>query len=215
MKQKFSVNSITFRNIRGSHRQYLLLTSAIVLAIYFVATALLFVSTMLISLREQHYLQMGRQDVIIFNCKDAPLDDLVEDNILSEYGIASILGYVLPDGKNKGNGFSIAKFDDTALNLVHRDMVEGRLPVKVGEIAIEQSALARLRSQAGVGDTLQLTYKVPDGDNFMNEHVQKSFILTGILKDKLVYLNHYQDQIPAYADFPAAVLSADEEITPG
>ncbi|NLB41162.1 MAG: FtsX-like permease family protein, partial [Clostridiales bacterium] len=160
-------------------------------------------------------LQMGRQDVIIFDCKDAPLNDLVEDNILSEYGTASILGYVLPDGKNEGNGFSIAKFDDTALNLIHRDVLEGRLPVKVGEAALEQSALARLLSEAGVGDTIQLTYKVPNGDDFMNEPVQKSFILTGILKDKLVYLNHYKDQIPAYADFPAAVLSADEEITPG
>ena len=215
MKQNFSVNSIALGNMRGRYKQYLMLTIGIVLAIYFVATAFLFASTVFSSLREQHYLRIGKQDVIFFDYKDNSLDELVDEGILSEYGTAWVLGYVLPDGKNEANGFSIAKFDDTALNLAHGDVIEGKLPGKSGEIALERSALARLRTDAGVGDTIQLTFMVPDGAGFMNVPVQKNFILTGILRDKLIYLDPFQGQIPAYADFPTGVLSDEEEITSG
>lgn len=215
MLSNFSINSIALGNIRGRHRQYALLIAGIVLAVYFAATALLFASTMSTSLRERHYHRLGEQDAIVFDCKDAPLEELIVSGVFSEYGTAEILGYVLPDGQNKANGFSIAIFDDTALTLARKDTLEGRLPEKAGEIALERSTLARLRTDAGLGDTVTLTLMIPDGTGFMDSPVQKSYTLVGVLTDKLIYLENLALTVPAYHDYPAGLLSAEEQIAAG
>ena len=215
MRSTFSVNSIAIANLRSRRKQYRLLITGILLAIYFVATALLFAATMFTSLKEKYYQLAGKQDAIIFNCQDAPLEELLEKGVFSEYGTAEIIGYVLPDGQDIGSGFSIARFDETAIKLAGKEAVEGRLPNKTGEIALERSALARLRSGAQVGDTITLTLLIPDGNDFLDPPVQKTFTLVGILSDKLAYLNHNFVGTPAYHDFPAGVVSADEPITPG
>ncbi|MDW7650937.1 MAG: FtsX-like permease family protein [Bacillota bacterium] len=215
MKQNVTINSIAIGNIRGRRRQYSLLIIGIVLAIYFVATTLLFASTMFTSLRERHYHRFGEQDAIMFNSKDAPLDELILTGIFSEYGIAKIHGYVLPDGKSQNHGFSVAVFDDSALALARKDTIEGRLPEKAGEIALEQSTLARLRTGAVVDDTITLTLLVPDGRGFMDLPVQKEYTLVGVLNDKLIHLERRGPSAPAYNDYPAGVLFAEEQITAG
>jgi len=215
MERKFSINSIALGNLRRRRGRYILLVTGIVLAIYFVAAALLFADTMFTSLREQHYDRLGEQDAIVFDCGEAPLEELISTGIFSEYGTADILSYVLPDGQNRENGFSIARFDQAALTLARKEPLEGRLPEKAGEIALEQSALARLRTAAGVGDTITLTLLLPDGSGFMDAPVQKSYTLVGILTDKLVFLDRLGYLIPAYHDYPAGVLSAEEQIETG
>jgi len=212
----FSLNSITFNNIRNRRRQYILLTVAIVLALYFVATMLLFASTMFASLKEQHYRRFGEQDVIIFDAAREPLAELLSSGLLTDdYGKAAIHGYVLPDGKSKSSGFSIAVFDEKALALARKDLIAGRLPEQAGEIALEQSVLARLRTKAAVGDTITLTLAIPDGVNFLDFTVEKSFKLVGIVSDKLIYLDKFDSAIPVYRDFPAGILAEAEEITAG
>jgi len=211
-KSPFTVNSIALANLRGRRGEYRLLITGIVLAIYFIATTLLFAATMYTSLREQHYRQVGRQDAVIFNCQDAPLEELTANGVFSEYGTAETVGYVLPDGQNEGNGFSIARFDETAINLARKEALEGRLPEKAGEIALERSTLARLRSGAAVGDAVPLTLLIPDGTDFLDAPVQKTFTLVGILSDQLLYIEKLYPHpgTPAYRDLPAGVLSAKE-----
>ncbi len=231
MASRFSINSIALGNIRRRRGSYLLLIAGIVLAVYFVAAALFFADTMFTSLREQHYNRLGEQDAIVFDCGDRPLTGLISGNVFSNYGVAEILGYVLPEGEDstgasnglagpvgpnrRENGFSIARFDDTALALARKEPLEGRLPEKAGEIALERSALARLRSQAGIGESITLTLLVPDGSGFLEAPVRKSYTLVGILTDKLIYLSRWNTVYPAYRDYPAAVLSMDEQIEPG
>ncbi|HOA35738.1 MAG TPA: FtsX-like permease family protein [Bacillota bacterium] len=215
MEAKFSLTSIALGNLRRRRGRYLLLIAGIVLAIYFVATALLFADTMFVSLRERHYNRQGEQDAIVFDCGEAPLEELISRGIFSEYGTAGILGCVLPDGQEQENGFSIARFDEAALALARQEPLEGRLPEKAGEIALERSALARLRSSAGVGDKITLTLLVPDGSGFMEKPIQKSYTLVGILADKQIYLDRWNSATPAYRDYPAGVLSTNEQIEPG
>ncbi len=216
MDRKFSINSIALGNIRRRRGRYLLLIAGIVLAIYFVSTALFFADTLFTSLREQHYSRLGEQDAIIFNCGGAPLEELVTGGILSEYGVAEILACVLPDGESRTNSFSLAHFDDTALALARKEPLEGRLPEKPGEIALERTALARLRSKAGLGDRITLTLLIPDGSAFMEEEVQKDYTLVGVLGDELTYLEErLAMREPAYTDYPAGVLAAAEQIEAG
>ncbi|NMD43198.1 MAG: FtsX-like permease family protein, partial [Firmicutes bacterium] len=183
-----------------------------------------FADSMFTSLREQHYSRLGEQDAIIFNCGGAPLEKLVTGGIFTEYGVAEILGCVLPDGESENNSFSIARFDDTALALTRKETLAGRLPEKAGEIALERSTLARLRSEAAVGDRITLTLLIPDGSIFLDTPVEKSYTLVGILTDKLIYLEQWRhmSEAPSYTmgsfghpDYPAGVLAADEQIEPG
>ncbi len=214
MDHRFSINSIALGNIRRRRGRYLLLIVGIVLAIYFVATALLFADTMFTSLREQHYNRLGEQDAIVFNCGGAPLEELLSNGIFSEYGTAEILGCVLPDGKSRENSFSIARFGETALRLARKDLLEGRLPEKAGEITLERSVLAQLRTEAGVGDAITLTLMIPEGKGFLDAFVQKNYVLVGVLTDKLIYLNQH-GIMPAYRDYPAGMVSAEEQIEAG
>ena len=224
MDRRFSINSIALGNIRRRRGRYLLLIAGIGLAIYFVAAALFFADTMFTSLREQHYGRLGEQDAIIFNCGGAPLEKLVTGGIFTEYGVAEILGCVLPDGESEKNSFSIARFDDTALALARKEPLEGRLPEKPGEIAPERSVLSRLRSETGLGDRITLTLLIPNGSTFLDTPVEKSYTLVGILTDKLLYLEQwrYMSDSPAYTmgqsghpSYPAGVLAASEQIEPG
>ncbi|NLA05076.1 MAG: FtsX-like permease family protein [Firmicutes bacterium] len=215
MNRKFSINSIALGTIRRRRGRYLLLIVGIVLAIYFVAIALLFADTMFTSLREQHYNRFGEQDAVVFDCGEEPLTELITTGIFSEYGTAEILGYVLPDNEDMESGFSIARFGENALKLTRKEPLEGRLPVKAGEIALERSALARLRSNAGVGDRITLTLLIPNGTGFMETPVEKSYSLVGILSDKLFHLDRSFNILPAYGDCPASVLFAGEQIEPG
>ena len=216
MNQRFSINSIALGNIRRRRGNYLLLILGIVLAVYFVAAALLFADTMFTSLREQHYNRLGTQDAIILNCGGAPLEELVTGGIFSEYGQAEIMGYALPEDGNPENGFSLARFDETALKLFRLKPLDGRLPEKAGEIALEQGAMARLRLRAKTGDRITLTLQIPDGSAFMAELVQKNYVLVGLLPDRLIHhQNRYALSVPAYHDYPAGLLSVEEQIEPG
>lgn len=216
MNRKFSINSIALGNIRRRRGNYLLLILGIVLAVYFVAVMLLFADTMFTSLREQHYKRLGRQDAIILNCGGAPLEDLVTGGIFSEFGQVEIMGYALPEDENRENGFSLARFDESSLNLFRLKPLEGRLPEKAGEIALEQGALARLRLRAEVGDRITLTLLIPDGNAFMAEPVKKNYVLVGILPNRLIHhQSRYALSVPAYNDYPAGLLSDEEQIEPG
>ena len=216
LRADISLTSIAFGNFRNRRRQYLLLTVAIMLALYFVTTMLLFASTMFTSLRERHYQRFGEQDIIFFDAAREPMTELLTGGILTnDYGKAAIYGYVMPDGQSKANGFSVAVFDEKALALARKDVLAGRLPERAGEIALEQSMLARLRTKAELGDTLALTLAVPDGVDFLDSTVQKNYKLVGIISDKLIYLDEWNSALPVYRDFPAGILSPAEEITAG
>ena len=64
--------------------------------------------------------------------------------------------------------------------------------------------LARLRLDAGVGDTISLTLLIPTARDF-GYTGPKSFTLVGILADKLIYLDRWERR-PAYRDYPAGCL---------
>ncbi|MDD4797771.1 MAG: FtsX-like permease family protein, partial [Eubacteriales bacterium] len=215
MKKRFTVSTIALQNIRGRKKAYVLLTIAIVLAIYFVATVLLFTSMLVTSLDALHVKRYGSQDIILPDCKDAPLQELVANGALEEYGTARAVGYALVDKQSRSGGFSIASFDDTALRLAGKTVLQGRLPEREGEIAVESSLLARLRGTGDIGGKLTLTLQVPDGTSFLENTVEKTYTLTGILADQRIYTNQWDTMADAYDDYPGAIVSAGEQIEPG
>jgi ABC-type antimicrobial peptide transport system permease subunit len=213
--KRFTVNSIALQNLRRRKKSYVLLMMAIVMAIYFVSTVLLFASMLVTSLDTLHLKHYGSQDVVINNCKAAPLDELATSGALKEYGTASILGYAVLNDQSLSGGFSVATFDPTALRLAGKAVTQGRMPEKEGEIAVEGSVLPRLKSGSELGSQLTLTLRVPDGSEFLKNPVQKTYTLVGILADQLLYQNQWSLLTPAYGDAPAAVVFSSEQVEPG
>ncbi len=212
----FSLSDIALGNLKRRKRQYVMLAFGIALAIYFVATALLFGFGIYTSLQERELNRYGQQDAILFNCGDAPLNDLLTDGTLSALGRAQVLGDVVTNDTQSTRLFAVACYDDTAMALGRKRLKEGAYPAQAGEIALEQAVLARLRQDAGIGDTVTLTLRVPDGSGgFLADTVKKTYTLTGILYDQYIYWEAFGSFDSAYRDVPAGLVSGAERVEPG
>ncbi|MDO5784137.1 MAG: ABC transporter permease [Eubacteriales bacterium] len=218
---RFSINSIALGNLRQHKRTYLSMTVGIVLALFFSASLLLFWNSMQVSIQEIHNKRYGAQDVIYMNGTDEVFDELNGQGWLSVLGKASILEYISLHDPSENTGFSAAVFDDDALQLIDWE-IDGRLPEKAGEIAMEQSALSKIQSDADIGDTITVSAYIPTGmgddgeGTFLDKTVEKTYILVGILSEHYSYLNCSGNGVQAaYNDFPSAVLSKEESIEVG
>ena len=88
------------------------------------------------------------------------------------------------------------------------------MPEKAGEIAVESDALARLRIEAAVGDSLTFTFKIQNDGTYLEKTIEKTYTLTGILIDKRSHIQEYSSGSD-YALIPAAIVSSDEMIEAG
>lgn len=211
-------NSITHlvRNIiEGRRKSYVLLVAAILCAVFFSAFALMVTYGAITSIQDIIDLRYGRQDYIINNANGLPLDDLVDMQLFSGYGTSKTLGYALFDDTNTTNGFSIAQYDEAALELTNKQLLNGTFPEKQGEIAIESAMLDKLGFDGQVGDTITLTVRVPDGTDFLDENFEKTYTLTGILYDQYIYQMRWREVTPVYSDIPAAIVSDQDTIEAG
>ena len=117
-----------------------------------------------------------------------------------ETGFGETLGLVFTDKEEKINGTPIAKLDETAKKLVNPILIEGSFPEKQGEIAIEQTTLLQLGITAKPGDKIKLKMQVQNGEDLSSEIKEKTYILSGILKDKrsnILYSVDDKDVLPS------------------
>lgn len=211
---KFSVNSIALSNIKNRKKQYILLFTGIVLSVYFTATALLFGYSVYTSLTELHSTRQGNQDVVINDCKNISFEELKEKGIFSEFGFAKALFTVLLSGEISGGGFNVCSFDETALKISGKRLLEGRFPQSEGEIALEQSAVAMLRQDININDVITLTITAPG----LDKTVENEYTLVGIIKDQSRYQNQEgisSDRSLEFNRYPAGILSDSEQTIPG
>ena len=215
MKKINNIAQLVRSIIKGRRKSYVFLITAIFFAVLFSSFSMLITYGAITSIQNIVYQRYGYQDYIINNANGLPLEELIERQIFSKYGISKTLGYVLPDGENFVNGFSIAKYDEAALSITNKQLTEGRLPEAKGEIAVESTMLDRVGFEGGVGDEITLILAVPDGTGFLADRYEKTYILTGILYDQYIYQMRWRDVSPVYDDIPAAIVSDEEEIEAG
>ena len=227
----FSVNSIALGNLKQHRKQYITLIFGVILALFFSSSVLLFNHSMQVSEQEIKDDQYGLADRIYMNADSSDFEQLQEDGYFSEMGKASIVEYLCSSDTDiesaledhSGFGVSAAILDETALKLANWS-VDGRLPEKAGEIAIEKSMLECLGyDSASVGDTITVSALIPTGKQsdrgegqFLTDPIEKSYTLVGILSNHYTFIaNACGFDLPVYDDFPSAVLSNEEQITPG
>lgn len=216
MKQLNLLN-IVRSNIKRRKKAYIFLIISIILAVSFAATMTMLGASYISSVNASTAMRIGYQDIIFQNAHGLPMNELVEKGIFSEYGTVKVIGYIMPDKKNIGNGLSAAIFDDISMRISNKQLIEGQFPQNAGEIAVEKFMLNKLGDDVQVGDKVTVTMAIPDGEGFLIEPVEKTYILTGIMHNQVPYITEsYGSSIqPVYMDIPAAIVSEAEQIEPG
>lgn len=215
MKRKLTFNTLALNNLKNRKKQYTLLIIGIVLSMVFSSSVIYLGYSAYYSLEEKQKADYGIFDQLMFNADKEVIEGACEQGYIESAGWGYTIGYAFTDTKDKLNGTSVAKLDETAKMLANPVLLEGEYPSEAGEIAIEKVALAKLGiPSAEVGDTVTVKFSVQNGTEYSQQFQEKSYILTGILRDKKSNLSA-SIGISESEHIPAAFVSEKEKIELG
>lgn len=214
-RKALTINRLALGSLRTHGRQYIALTLGIVLAIFFASGMLLMGGSMIHTLREQHNQRVGSQDVALLDAEQVTPEMLIQEGWAQQVGSIYVLGEVsLTDATFREPSLVLGYYDAQAAEFLQRRCLQGRMPAKPGEIAIERSALNRLRLEAELGETIELELRVPKGNGeFLDKTVKKRYMLVGILNEQSGNMRNsegYSDY--SYISYPSALVSNQEMV---
>ncbi len=213
---RLTMTRMALGSLRGQKKRYFSLASGIFLAVFF-ATALVLASASLgKTMQDDYRARMGEQDVALLDA-EATGETIRQTGIAQRVGTVEVFGEIAASPEADAARVTFGRYDETAAALAHPACLEGRMPQSAGEIALEASALNRLRLAASVGDTVTLYFYPLMGRNQLaSEPVARTYTLTGVLAEKSAHLGDQQAvYFQHYTRFPAALASEAEEIEPG
>ena len=205
---RLTMTRMALGSLRGQKKRYFSLASGIFLAVFF-ATALVLASASLgKTMQDDYRARMGEQDVALLNI-DATEETIRQTGIAQRVGTVEVFGEIAASPEADAARVTFGQYDETAAALAHPACLEGRMPQQAGEIALEASALNRLRLAAEVGDTVTLYFYPLVGRNQLaSEPVARTYTLTGVLAEKSAHLGDQQAvYYQHYMRFPAALAS--------
>ena len=213
---RLTMTRMALGSLRGQKKRYFSLASGIFLAVFF-ATALVLASASLgKTMQDDYRARMGEQDIALIDT-DTTEEEILQTGIAQRVGTVEVFGEIAASPEADAARVTFGQYDETAAALAHPACLEGRMPQQAGEIALEASALNRLRLAAEVGDTVTLYFYPLVGRNQLaSEPVARTYTLTGVLAEKSAHLGDQQAVFSQhYTRFPAALASEAEEIEPG
>lgn len=191
MRKKLTVNTLALGNLKHRKKQYAIMIIGIVLAMVFSSSMILYFFSSYEAMDKKYKDNYGKQDVIatVGGMGEEAFSDAKDKKLLTDYGVAHILGSVCND--KKGYSVPVAWLDDKAIDFSNISFIKGSYPVKENEIALEQTVLARLGiDNADVGDEIKLSFKVQNGEELFDAE-EKTYILSGIVSDKFSNITRY------------------------
>jgi cell division protein FtsX len=208
---KLTVNRVALGSLRRRRGQYRSIIFGAGLAIFFISALFLTVQSLMETYRLEHIADVGTQDAILYDAEATSPEALLEGGWAAEVGNVFVLG------ETEDGACPIGCYDEVGLKMLNPTPYEGRLPARAGEIAVEPNFLQKLRSEAKVGDAVELTLKIPRGvrGEFLPDPVKATYRLVGILKPQSAYLAQGGYSDFDYLMFPSAIVSGDERVAPG
>ncbi|MBE6751741.1 MAG: FtsX-like permease family protein [Ruminococcaceae bacterium] len=183
-KKKLTYNSLALGNLKNRKKQYTLLIIGIILSMTLSSSFTFFVSSAISSALETHNFLYGKQSHIIINTiRNEETEEFLNSNVTT-HGYAHILGKIAAVGDEPSTGADVAWLEKEAKDLYFQSLIEGRMPEKENEIAIEKSALTRLGIDYKLNDKITFDFYVQDADQPKEKPIKKEYILVGILNDK-------------------------------
>lgn len=183
-KKKLTFNALALGNLKHRKKRYTLMILGIILSMVFSSSIIYFGFSIYDTTIKQTEADYGFYDWFDSGYSESIFEEFKSKGYLEEYGTGKTIGFMFTDEKDKINGTPIAKLDETAKRLVNPILIEGSYPEKQGEIAIEQTTLLQLGLSAKVGDKITFKYQIQNGDELLTKVKEKTYTLTGILRDK-------------------------------
>ena len=199
-KKKLTFNALALGNLKHRKKRYTLMILGIILSMVFSSSIIYFGFSIYTTSQEQRKAELGLYDKFFGVFNEEMYEAGKSRGAFEETGFAETLGLIFTDKEEKINGTPIAKLDGTAKKLVNPILIEGSFPEKQGEIAIEQTTLLQLGITAKPGDKIKLKMQVQNGEELSSEIKEKTYILSGILKDKrsnILYSVDDKDVLPS------------------
>lgn len=174
---------IIFRSLGGQPRRATLTIVSICLAIALMSAA----SVLAASLQQTRINQASAVSGEFhgtFNYLSADqVEWLKQDDQVAAVGSAAPLGAYMEGDLN----LTLEGFDATAFDLFNFRLLDGRLPEKPGEIALETRALAALGAKLLTGEVIHLSYQLYSADErgrmVYSRKQEGDFVLVGVLDD--------------------------------
>lgn len=198
-KKKLTFNALALGNLKHRKKRYTLMILGIILSMVFSSSIIYFGFSIYDTTIKQTEADYGFYDWFDSGYSESVFKEFKSKGYLEEYGTGKTIGFMFTDEKDKINGSPVAKLDETAKRLVNHILIDGSYPEKKGEIAIEQTTLLQLGLSAKVGDKITFKYQVQNGDELISKVKEKTYTLTGILRDKRSNLAQYgeKDLLPS------------------
>lgn len=189
----------------------------VVLAMVFSSGVPFFISCMQSSTEEIQYRKQGKQKVIVTDAQNYELNKAVADgSIIGEIGYAHVLSYAWSENEDFADGTMIGWLDDRATELYYPVILDGRMPEKENEIAIEKSALQRMRLDTKIGEEITFKALVCNSDEFLKGETEVAYKLVGILHDKKSNIELFYDgAIEKARKIPAAFVVKNSQVEIG
>lgn len=171
--KSLTINRVASAALRTNRKSYKALVLGLFLSIFFITTMCLGIHGLFMASEAKQKAQLGSQDAFWLSCE-------VSDADLMATGLYSEIGHVYVPAICKAASASVGYYDEAAAAYLNRRFIEGRMPEKSGELAIEEGALARLRLEnVGVGDEITLALTPVQGAK-----EERTFTLVGIMNDQ-------------------------------
>ena len=196
---RLTVNGVAAAMMRGERRGLRSLAAGIFLSLFLVSAMALSVQGMILARREQTAQKVGREDFILFDYPEKT------DASLRDTGHFDVIGHVTVTARLAEGERYVGFYDETAASLMNRRVMEGRMPEKPGELAVDQSALEYLRTEAKVGDAISLDLTPLDG-----APETRAFTLVGVLMDQSLETNVVRFGSGRLAEMPALLVCPEE-----
>lgn len=197
-----TVNRMAAARLRTNRKTYVSLIVGIFLSVFLVSTLVLCIQGVVLAQLEQIDKRMGYEDAFLLDTPELP------DSALAETGFFDSIGHVYVSAAVKDIDIYLGWYDDAGASLLCRQLLEGRMPEKAGEIAMERSAMLAIREdgQWQLGDQVTLNLTPIDG-----VEEQRTFTLVGVLAEQSGSLAISQrGSLLFVAGFPAILVSPEE-----
>ncbi len=176
--KKFTINHLARAGILHNKRAYLSLSAGIFLSIFFITALCLLINGVFTAQNARIHRLVGFQDAFYMD------GELTDDELYDRGYFQKGMGHVYVTAGVTGTSVHMGYYDQSASALLNRSLADGRMPEKSGEIALEQSAIERMRLTLSPGDTVTLSLTPTDG--FSEE---RTYTVTGILNEQTQHLD--------------------------
>ena len=197
-----TVNRMAAARLRANRKGYISLLVGIFLSVFLVTTLVLCIQGVILAQLERNNRTLGREDALLLDTPE------LSDRDLTEMGYFDAIGHVYVTAGIRDTDIYLGRYDETGSALLSRQTLEGRLPEKAGEIAMERSAMLAIREEGQWQLGEEVTLKLIPVDGVEEE---RTFTLVGFLAEQSGLLTNLNSFSRAFVTgFPAILVSSQE-----